>query len=249
MPLAGDCIPPQKITTASLRGLWVPNWESGQVANAGCSQLTDWSGNGFHLTQATGSLQPLFKQDTTYKGKWYIKFDGVDDLMTCASDPLSTNAGQIMMICRFPNLFGVGIFGTTKLTLGASSGTNVRIDTTASGNGGARSYASSAAIINGASGYTNQYTCIFGRKPSSGNVLLTFNGVESSVASGVGMTLETSGISLGRTANVAATYWSGEIAAIALFEGTNLTTNDLTGLLNWSHREFDVYRDLLSEKI
>jgi hypothetical protein len=247
MPLTGNCLPPQKITTASLKGLWVPHWESGQVNNAGCSQLTDWSGNGFHLTQATGSLQPLFKQDTTYKGKWYVKFDGVDDVMTNASDPLTTNAGQIFIICRFPNTSS-GIFGATKISFGVSLGTFARIDSAASGNGAAYPLAAANVNIVGAKGCTNQYCAMVTRKPSSGNNFLNVNGFVCTSTTGIVATLESSGITLGHTA-VNANFWSGEIACLALYEGTNLSTADIQGLINWSHREFEVYRDLMNNKL
>ena len=42
--------------------------------------VQDMSGNGFHLTQATSLSKPTLQQDAN--GKYYLAFDGVDDVMT-----------------------------------------------------------------------------------------------------------------------------------------------------------------------
>lgn len=50
--------------------------ESGDPVGA----VVDVSGNGFHLTQATSLAKPTLQQDAN--GKYYLAFDGVDDIMT-----------------------------------------------------------------------------------------------------------------------------------------------------------------------
>lgn len=50
------------------------------------SQLTDKSGNGFHLTQATGTKQPALNvADANMGGRNSITFDGVDDALGMVS--------------------------------------------------------------------------------------------------------------------------------------------------------------------
>jgi hypothetical protein len=253
MIASGNIISPLKITTASLRGLWVPDWETGQVANAGCSQLTDFSGNGYHLTQATGSLQPLFKKDTLFGGKWYIKPDGIDDMMSYVGDPLSTNNGQLIIIGRVVNLAATNIFECSKLALRSSSGVSLRVRSLQSFTGLSYLFSSPATSGGtiGASGYSSQLGMILARQTAT-STDITINGSISTSSGGHGDPLPSSGIQLfhsttstGFTTN----YWSGEVAAVILYEGTNLTANDLSCLLNWSHREFEVYRDLFSNKI
>lgn len=58
------------------------------TTNAGgfVSQLTDKSGNGYHLTQGTGSKQPaLIASGSDPNGRDCVVSDGVDDAMTIAS--------------------------------------------------------------------------------------------------------------------------------------------------------------------
>lgn len=46
--------------------------------------MLDKSGRGNHVTQATGSLKPILKQDGG--GRYYLEFDGVDDVLIAASN-------------------------------------------------------------------------------------------------------------------------------------------------------------------
>lgn len=51
--------------------------------------MRDKSGNGHHMVQTTVAARPLYR---TSGGQSWLQFDGVDDLMTCATTPQTTPA-------------------------------------------------------------------------------------------------------------------------------------------------------------
>lgn len=54
------------------------------VVNSTVARMDDKSGNGFHMLQATAASQPTLRQSgSTY----YLEFDGVADIMRCATAP------------------------------------------------------------------------------------------------------------------------------------------------------------------
>lgn len=86
----------------------VPNlkawYRADTTTNAGgfVSQLTDKSGGGFHLTQATGSKQPALNvADANMGGRDSITFDGVDDAVGIVSPAYGALAGiTIYLVVR-----------------------------------------------------------------------------------------------------------------------------------------------------
>lgn len=69
---------------SDLSTLFQTNDTSTPVTAAGQSvgRVSDKSGNGFHLTQATAGNRPTYQVDSN--GKPYLLFDGVDDFLTAA---------------------------------------------------------------------------------------------------------------------------------------------------------------------
>lgn len=92
------------------------------------SQIDDKSGNGIHLVQATGSLQPQL-QSAHQNGLDTALFDGTDDTMKSASS-ITENAqvNTVYIVVRMASASGTdnvfdGYGGTDRSTLFANSGT------------------------------------------------------------------------------------------------------------------------------
>jgi hypothetical protein len=67
------------------------------------SSWTDFSGNGFHATQATGTAQPTF-QTNEINGLPIVRFDGTDSLASTA--PTNGAAQTIFTVIKQANLTG-----------------------------------------------------------------------------------------------------------------------------------------------
>lgn len=79
--------------------IWLP--PAGLPGSGSISQWSDSSGNGFHLTQATGSKQPTV---TTINGKLAALFDGIDDELVRASafsSIVTASAGFMAGVFRY----------------------------------------------------------------------------------------------------------------------------------------------------
>lgn len=62
------------------------------------SQWTDRSGNGYHLTQATGTLQPSLVTTGGPNDQPFIRFDGVDDYLRNATG-LGAQPTHMFLVC------------------------------------------------------------------------------------------------------------------------------------------------------
>lgn len=76
---------------SDLSSMWLDTAGTSPVTTDGQSvaRIDDKSGNGRHLTQATGSLCPLYK---TSGGLHWLQFDGTDDRMAMAGNPTTVVA-------------------------------------------------------------------------------------------------------------------------------------------------------------
>lgn len=75
-------------TPASISGLqaWFESYDASTITiGTGVSQWNDKSGNGRHLTQATGLSQPTYTASGLPNGGYSIVFDGVADYMSTAA--------------------------------------------------------------------------------------------------------------------------------------------------------------------
>lgn len=107
--------PPAR-TAADVLAETVAWWEADHVSNVAVSgafsQLTDLSGNGNHLVQATSTLRPARVEAG---GEVYADFNGVDDVMTCATPTAALmnnfNAGGTGIQVVHPENAGGGGFG------------------------------------------------------------------------------------------------------------------------------------------
>jgi hypothetical protein len=244
---AGSTITPKQVTDATLKGLWVPDWEIGQVDGV-YQQLTDWSGNGLHLTQSTTASQPLFHRDTTskiYNGKWYITFDGVDDLLSNISSPLSTGNGQLFIILDLPTNLTCGIFTTKFFTFNyQSGGVFLRTNSSTTGNGSAQPLSS----VLGGSSWNGKSVALLTRKLTAGTVYNLINGFTPSTGfAGISDTQISSGIQLGLTP-LNSIFFAGNVALIALYEGPALTATTIAGLMKYAEIEFGVYKNYATTK-
>lgn len=82
-----------------LSTLWQDTAGTTPVTTAGqsCARIDDKSGNGHHATQATGTKQPIVRQNAS--GVFYLEFDGVDDELVNGSANMSGSQ---------KSLFGLG---------------------------------------------------------------------------------------------------------------------------------------------
>jgi hypothetical protein len=72
------------------------------------SQWNDQSGNGRNFTQATGSLQPLYKA-AIFNGLPVVRFDGVDDFMAVAA-ALETSNTSFFIVTSFSKVTAFAAF-------------------------------------------------------------------------------------------------------------------------------------------
>jgi hypothetical protein len=63
--------------------VWYDASQNNEADDTALASITDRSGNGRHLTQATGSFQPLLKTNIA-NGKPVYRFDGTDDFVSAA---------------------------------------------------------------------------------------------------------------------------------------------------------------------
>ena len=98
--------------------LWLDASDSStRTIDTGVSQLSDKSGNGNHLLQATGSLQPTVSAGEK-NGLDMLKFDGTDDYLETAGAFASTDLTVFVVYAKGGNVQrvldtrGTGAFGT-----------------------------------------------------------------------------------------------------------------------------------------
>lgn len=109
-----------RLTVAAAAPAWSPlslpnlvGWYDASVASSitasggAVSQWNDLSGHNFHLTQGTGSLQPL-TGSLTQNSKNVIKFDGVDDKMSNATSTAVTSTNCTLYTVWFFQTANVG---------------------------------------------------------------------------------------------------------------------------------------------
>jgi hypothetical protein len=131
---------PVVITPASFPGL-VAWWKADSfsladgtaIGGAGKAWI-DQSGNNNHATQASGTLQPVFKTNVV-NGKPIIRFDGVNDLLTMTSQILLQPIGTAH---DFTVIF-VGSVNGDSMILG-QGGNNIQFRKGRSGNNGISKY-------------------------------------------------------------------------------------------------------------
>lgn len=100
------------------------------------SQWTDMSGNANHITQATGTKQPVWS-DSVINGYPAIAFDGSDDYLKSSAFSTENNATVCVVIRKHTTHSGVLFDGNTNSseTLYFDSATDRRIRTYAGGYG------------------------------------------------------------------------------------------------------------------
>jgi len=96
-------------TPAAVSGMeawWAARLETGFADNDPVGTITDFSGNGRHLTQGTSSKQPLFLTNQT-NGNPAFGGDGVDDFVS-GGDILDISTGSIhfFLVFKFDSVAG-----------------------------------------------------------------------------------------------------------------------------------------------
>ena len=110
---------------------WVDALESSSITLSGAtvSQWNDLSGNNRHLTQANGSLQPLYI--TSGAGSVGVGMDGIDDVMSTATFTINQPFTRFLVVTRREaNTTGTiinSVSGTPNSPLGNSSTSTTRV--------------------------------------------------------------------------------------------------------------------------
>ena len=113
------------------------------AAGQSVARITDKSGNGLHLTQATGTKCPLYQVDGG--GRPYLLFDGVDDYLSNAGAASGNNqsivAAAVATATALATLYNVAVNANDRISLnacGSVSQPSVRYfnGTTTNGKGG-----------------------------------------------------------------------------------------------------------------
>lgn len=66
----------------------------------GVKTWQDQSGNGYHLSQSTAGLRPIYTTATTFNGYPLISFDGTDDYLITTTGTIQTSPGTTFMVWR-----------------------------------------------------------------------------------------------------------------------------------------------------
>lgn len=86
------------VTISGLRAWWEARYLTGLNDGDALSTLTDLSGRASHGTQTT-TKRPLYKTGITPGGREGIRFDGVDDFLSVANDPITRAMTQWTVTC------------------------------------------------------------------------------------------------------------------------------------------------------
>jgi hypothetical protein len=132
-----------QLSANGAKGLWTPsslgsvlqfwvdanNTSSITLNGSQVAQWNDLSGNNRHLTQSTGSLQPLYI--TSGAGSVGVGMDGIDDVMSSATFTINQPFTRFLVVTRREaNTAGTiinSISGTPNSPLGNSSTSTTRV--------------------------------------------------------------------------------------------------------------------------
>lgn len=108
---AADLMEPFKPSDVPGLELWLDAEAiTGLSDGAAVATWPDSSGNGRNVTQATGSLQPLWKQSIA-NGRPAVRFDGVDDVLAAASATIVSAAPLTSFVVATPiDINAQGVF-------------------------------------------------------------------------------------------------------------------------------------------
>ena len=106
------------------------------AAGQAVGRILDLSGRGNHATQSTAGARPILRQDAN--SRWYLEFDGVDDVLRTGNFAAGTDKAQIFLGLLATSTANKGLaeFGTSNTTVG---GFNAFVQTGSPPSGGLRS--------------------------------------------------------------------------------------------------------------
>src|SRR4051812_44658724 len=183
----------------NVKGWWLFD-RVGQSDGSSISSVSDHSGNGLTATQATGSLQPVFR--TNYQnGLGAAVFDGVDDCLFVATGAM---AQPITVVAALKGAAQRYLSGTDDaLRFGFDSGTGPNIY---GGNG--------IGSVIGVAGSVPGAAKVVGSVANGTSSMLFMHDIHLQTADAGSATIPAGGVQLGRSNGQP---WAGALLEIALF--------------------------------
>lgn len=230
---------PSAVTPTNYAGLqgW---WDASQLGLSDAAAVTSWtdlSGNARHLTQATGSLQPLFRT-SGINSLGAVDFDGTDDYLVNASAISTFIANNAYTLFAAFNVDAINTSsGTTATDVNdaifhdASGYMGMHFDATA-----APPYKVQAYNYDGTYD-VNEHTValttnsVFMQRHDAGNLVSAINaGTETSIASG-NTQVVTGTLEVGR-GRPGTPYYDGKVGELIVYN-VALSTTDIAALTDY----------------
>jgi hypothetical protein len=206
--------------------LWLDAADTTTIAasSGSVSQWNDKSGNGYHVTQGSGTKQPTTNSQTINSLN-VLSFDGSNDSMTNTAVPSIAQPYTYVVVAKESSAITV-----TKSLLNAVGGSNIvaLFLGGTSPNRRINVFTNTSSVVNGPTLNTTNTNIYF----MSGNGASSLLGIEGALNTVTINGTRASGFQIGTNATDLGEFFNGLIAEIVYFNRT-LTANERTNLFDY----------------